>query len=123
MVLPGGIDTNAQLYVSTPPGLVDPLPSSVTVPPTFAVWLGPAFALSGPATVWNENWILEESKGTFGFTKTLNVLRLATWPLAGTGANVRVSEPGTIRTMNGLEVLAAAVTEAKDVPPLIKSAL
>src|SRR5271165_3493190 len=109
--LVGGFETNTQLYIRGPPGLVDPLPFNVTVLPTLTVWLGPAFALNGPATAWNVNAKKEELNGTLGFTNTTNVFWLVTWLFAGTGANVRLSSLGTTRTMKGFRVDAVAVTE------------
>src|SRR5271163_1337832 len=87
--VPGGRERNFQLYVRVPEGVVEALPLRVTVLPTAAVWFGPGFAMGPAGVVWYVHAIWVTAR-LAELARTMKVLLLATWLLAGTGAKFRL---------------------------------
>jgi hypothetical protein len=115
--LPGGREVNAHAYVKvpTPLGFVEPLPFNVTVLPTSALWLGPAFATGGVGVLWNVHASFDKSSVTVRSTMIVNEPVEGTVEFAGTGEKLNVSWPATT-WMLGVVLVTLAVT-AGSAPP------
>lgn len=79
---------------------------------------------AGPVGAWvNVNCSCEKSKGTVRSTIIVNVLLLATWPLAGAGGKFNVSCPATTLTFGARLEIFAVTAAVADEPEFIRLAL